>query len=253
MSEAFVDSHAPESAGRPSRAFHSTYWPLVRRAGARGAEREAALEHLVRQYSPALRQYLQTKFGFDSSTADDFVQGFLVDKVLKRDLIARAEEGKGKFRTFLVTAIYRYTVDKLRREKSRKRSPENGFVGLDLVPEGEPALTVEDRAEFDNVFVRQVLATAVHRLSQYCSAHDHAAAWTVFYDRVLAPALDISEVKPYTNLVSELGLGSEVEARNLLVTAKRIFRRELEAVVTEYSNDSAEVEAELADLRRLLL
>ena len=45
--------------------------------------------------------------------------------------------------------------------------------------------------------------------------------------------------------MEELGLNSAVEARNLLLTAKRIFRRELETVVMEYSNDSAELEEEL--------
>jgi RNA polymerase sigma-70 factor (ECF subfamily) len=252
MRQQLLDSSAPDYVGKPSRAFLSTYWPIVRSTRASGEERQTALEHLVRQYSPALKQYLRTKFGLNSGTADDFVQGFLVDKVLKRDLIARAEEGKGKFRTFLVTAIYRWTIDQIRREKSGKRSPENGFVGLDIVSEAEPTLTVEDQREFDNVFVRQVLATAVHGLSRYCCANDMETAWTVFYRRVLSPALDIAEPTPYPELVTELNLGSVVEARNLLVSAKRIFRRQLESVVTEYSNDSAEVEAELTELRKLL-
>ena len=252
MREAFLDSSAPEFVGKPSRAFLSTYWPLVRSVGAGGPEREAALDHLVRQYSPALKQYLQTKFELDSGTADDCVQGFLVDKVLKRDLIARALKEKGKFRTFLVTAIHHWTIDKFRRERSRKRCPENGFFGIHAVDEEELLLTAEDQQQFDNVFVRQVLASAVHRLNQYCVNHDHAAAWTVFYHRILSPVLDGDEPKPYTELVEELGLSSAVEARNLLVTAKRIFRRELETVVTEYSNDSAEVEGELAELRKLL-
>jgi DNA-directed RNA polymerase specialized sigma24 family protein len=206
----------------------------------------------VRQYSPALKLYLQTKFGFDSSTADDFVQGFLVDKVLKRDLIARVREEKGKFRTFLATAIHRWAIDRLRREQSKKRSPENGFVTLDAVRENDLAVPVEDVDQFDNIFVRQVLASAVHRLNQYCATHERAAAWTVFYHRVLFPALDGDEPKPYTELVEELGLNSAVEARNLLLTAKRIFRRELETVVREYSNDSAELEEELDGLRKLL-
>ena len=224
----------------------------MRNAGAQGGEREAALEHLVRQYSPALKQYLQTKFGFDSSTADDFVQGFLVDKVLKRDLIARAREEKGKFRSFLVTAIHRWAIGRLRRDQSKRRSPENGFVTLDAIGENEFVLAVEDADQFDNIFVRQVLASAIHRLNQYCTKHERSATWAVFYYRILCPVLTGDEPRPYTELVAELGLKSVIEARNLLITAKRVFRRELETVVTEYSNDSAEVEAELDGLRKLL-
>ncbi|MEZ5325751.1 MAG: hypothetical protein R3F19_11900 [Verrucomicrobiales bacterium] len=252
MREPLLDSHTPDFVGRPSRAFLSTYWPLVRSAGAGGTEREAALEYLIRQYSPALKQYLQTKFGFDSSTADDFVQGFLVDKVLKRDLIARAREDKGKFRSFLATAIHRWAIDRLRRDQTKRRSPENGFVTLDAIRENEFVLAVEDANQFDNIFVRQVLASAIHRLNQYCAKHKRATTWAVFYYRILCPVLTGDEPTPYTELVAELRLKSVVEARNLLITAKRVFRRELETVVAEYSNDSTEVEAELDGLRRLL-
>jgi DNA-directed RNA polymerase specialized sigma24 family protein len=95
--------------------FSSTCWSTVRRAGADGHEREGALDRLIRQYRPALKHYLTSHFRMDASTADDVVQGFLLDKILKRNLLNKASEDRGKFRTFLLTAIHRYTLDFLRR------------------------------------------------------------------------------------------------------------------------------------------
>lgn len=232
--------------------FHSTYWPLVRQAGRPGPEQEQALDYLVRQYAPALRRYCQVRFHCSADRARDFVQGFLLDKVVKRDLIARAREGEGRFRTFLATAMNRWVVDAIRREQRQKRQPPGGMVELDGLPENHPAFHVENDPVFDQLFVRQVVATAIQRTRAYCHDHGHDAAWTVFYHRVLAPTLDLGEARPYEQLIRELGLGSIPEARNRLTTAKRVFRRQLEAVVMEYSNHWQEAAEELADLRRLL-
>jgi hypothetical protein len=49
-----------------------------------------------------------------------------------------------------------------------------------------------------------------------------------------------------------LGLESAQQAANLLVTAKRHFRRVLQSVVGEYVSSEAEIEEEIADLRSIL-
>lgn len=226
---------------------------MVQEAGTPGPDREAALGALVSQYQPALKQYLRSRFGVDAPTADDLVQGFLVDKVLRRDLISRAAKRRGRFRTFLLTAINRYAIDCFRRDGAAKRIPREKLTAFqetvqwdERVPEPPPGAE-----EFDNAFVRQVLASAVHRLHEHCRRRGQHEVWTVFYHRVLAPTLGAAEAKPYEDLVAELGLESDVEARNRLVTAKRIFKRELKAVVADYSNDSEEANEELSELRGL--
>lgn len=242
-----------------SRAyFYSTCWSTVRRAGAPGPDREDALDRLVRQYRPAMKHYLRTRFGLDASTADDVVQGFLLDKVLKRNLLHHAARERGKFRTFLLTAINRYAVDHFRRAGAKKRIPANVLVPLDGVAEqkGDNGACDQDTSAFDNAFVRQVLAMAVWRLRHWCNAGDPSrdAVWEVFYRRILEPLFNGGDPQSYTEIVAdpEVDLGSAGEARNRLTTAKRILRRELQSIVADYSNDSAEAEEELEQLRRLI-
>ena len=249
----------PSVDGAYSRAsFSSTCWSTVRRAGGSGPERESALDGLIRQYRPALKYYLSTHFGLDLSTADDVVQGFLLDKVIKRNLLKQAAQERGKFRTFLLTAINRYAVDYFRRANAKKRIPAKVLVSLEAADEalnGDTGSNPNANA-FDNAFVRQVLAMAVWRLRRWCADGDDSrgAVWEVFSRRILEPLFSDAPPQPYAELIADpvVSLDSVGEARNRLTTAKRILRRELCSIVTEYSNDSAEAEEELEQLRRLI-
>jgi DNA-directed RNA polymerase specialized sigma24 family protein len=213
-----------------------------------------ALGSLVAQYRPALKEYLRSRFNVDQATAEDLVQGFLLDKVLKRDLIARAEQSRGKFRTFLLTAINRYVLDTLRRENAASRIPKAKLCALHEVVDWHDLGNTRPPGadDFDNAFVRQVLALAVHNLHARCQKNGHRSAWKVFYHRVLTPTLESTPPTPYEELAAELGLESPAEARNLLVTAKRILQRELRTLVEQYTEDSAEASDELRALRRML-
>jgi len=245
-------------AGRSGAEFVTTCWSTVRRAGAEGAEREAALDRLFRQYRPAIKHYLVSRFRFDNATAEDVVQGFLLDKVLKKNLVGQAFRHRGRFRTFLLTSVNRYAVDHFRRASVRRRIPPNALISLESIREGEAVVDLPPvgAGAFDNAFVRQVLAMAVWRLRQWCDAEKETgpAVWQVFYRRVLEPVIDDREAPPYAELVAdpELDVASDREARNRLTTAKRVLRRELEGIVADYSNDSAEAREELEELRRLI-
>ena len=244
----------PSHVGRPSPVFLSTYWPMVHSAQLPGPRREEALGHLVQQYAPALKHFVRNRYGFDDDTADDLVHDFIVNKVLRRDLVARAERQRGKFRSFLMGAIQNFAVDFLRRQNAQKRIPPHALVAVDDLPPGtEPAAPdPETESAFDNAFVRQVLATAVHRLNQHCTNTGQHDTWTVFYHRMLAPTFGTAEPTPYRQLARQLGYPSEGDARNRLISAKRIFKRELESVVSEYTDDSTAAADELQELRDLL-
>jgi len=56
---------------------------------------------------------------------------------------------------------------------------------------------------------------------------------------------------PYDVIAAKLGDVSPLQAANLLVTAKRMFERELRAVIAEYSRDEHEVDEEINSLKAL--
>src|SRR4051795_12436921 len=98
----------PQDGGRFS-PFPTTRWSLVGRAAARGTDNgRLALSELLQIYLPALKAHLVGPLRIDEHRADDLLQGFLADKVVEQNMIALADPTRGKFRTFLLTALERF-------------------------------------------------------------------------------------------------------------------------------------------------
>lgn len=234
--------------------FPETSWTEVERAGAEGADGPRdALGGLLRRYMPALRARLVIEKGIQPDTAGDLLNGFLADKVLERDLVARADRSRGRFRTFLLTALDRYVVDHRRAAAAEKRNPgEGAIVSLDaLTEQHHPRAAANPSAASEVAWAREVLAEAIRRMEAECTAQNRADLWAVFRCRVLDPALRGADPLPYEQFVSTFGLRTPAQAANALVTAKRMFARVLKSVVAEYA-DGAAADQEIAELRAIL-
>lgn len=233
--------------------FPNTAWSLVARAThVRSSVRRRTLEALLRQYLPALRAYLMARRRLGPHEADDLLQGFLASKVLEQQILRRADPARGKFRTFLMTALERYAVSEYRRESAAKRSPGAAPAPLGALPEAEHPASREAADLFDVAWAKQAVEVAVGRMRRECEAGGRTDLWGVFKARVLDPALHGEEPAPYERLVPALGLDSPAKAANLLATAKRMFARNLREVAAEYADDEADAEEELRRLRAVL-
>ncbi len=229
--------------------FPTTRWTLVGRAGGEGdaANRDALGELLVR-YMPALRAHLTGRHGVDGHTADDLIQGFISSKILERDLFARADRGRGRLRSLLLTALDRYAISEARRQTTRKRA-EPGARRIDAnVSEGVPGPGLAPDQVFDLVWARQVIAEALEMMRGECDRMGRLDLWGVFESRVAAPLLDAAEPIGYASLVERYGFESPSQASNALVTSKRLFARVLRAVVSRYAGGDEDVDAEIRDL-----
>ncbi|MGD1001946.1 MAG: hypothetical protein ABSA67_14725 [Candidatus Brocadiia bacterium] len=233
--------------GTPQRFFPATRWSLVLRAGkGQPEDRTAALEQLLLQYMPALKAHLVQK-GTDPERAEDLLQGFISSKVLERQLVARADAQRGKFRTFLLTALNNYVRSEIRREKTGRRSPARL---LDIQEHPDEAFPADGPSEaFDVEWGRQILARALRDMQAECKAGGRDDLWIIFESRIVQPILDEVEPLPYETLVQKLGLESPTQAGNLLITAKRMFARILRGIMSEYAEE--EVEQELQELRQI--
>jgi DNA-directed RNA polymerase specialized sigma24 family protein len=229
--------------------FPPTQWSELGRAGVGDLH---ALDHLLRRYLPALKTHLVLKRRLQPDRADDLLQSFVADKVLMGDLLARADREKGKFRTFLLTALERYLISALRHETAKKRSPGEGSL-LELDEYADDARVESDAAEaFDRAWARQVIREVLRRMQAECEASGRNDLWGIFEQRVVAPVLDGAVVGSYDQLTAQYGFQSAVQASNALITAKRMFARVLRAVVAEYAKDQREVDQELVELRTIL-
>jgi DNA-directed RNA polymerase specialized sigma24 family protein len=230
--------------------FPTTRWSLVDRAGREGAEAEReALGLLLARYLPALRSHLIHSKRLQPADADDVLQDFVAAKVLERDLIARANEQLGKFRTFLLTALDRFLLNRIRNGKAQKR-----VVGAAVnLGDEDDGVAASGRADaYDVEWARQVIDEAVSRMRAECQAAGRDEIWGMFECRVLALLDQDAAPLDYGELVRRFGFQSPSQASNTLVTAKRMYARILRSVIGEYARDGAEVEAEIDELHRIL-
>jgi hypothetical protein len=235
--------------------FPLTQWSLVARAGlaSEGVRREA-LGVLLRRYVPALRAHLVVQKRVPRDAAADLIQGFVCDKVVEQGLLAGADRCKGKFRSFLLTALDRYVIDQGRHDAAKKRSPGDGQAVVDVhqFQDAAPAPAPGPSEAFDIAWAREVLAEAVRRMRAECERSGRDDVWGVFECRVLEPTLRGTPPASYSDLVARFNFRSPAHASNVLMTAKRTFERVLRSVVAEYAEDEGQVEQEIEDLHAIL-
>src|SRR4051812_37499795 len=103
----------------PSDRFQTTHWSLGARAGqADEASQRTALADLPRRYGRPPRVPLPAGKRLPPDRAEDLVQAFITDKVIEQDLIALARKERGRFRTFLLTALDRFAIDQIRHDRA---------------------------------------------------------------------------------------------------------------------------------------
>jgi RNA polymerase sigma factor (sigma-70 family) len=102
------------------RQFQTTRWTLVRRAtGKNDPAAEKALGELCEMYWFPIYSYIR-RCGHSAQNAEDLTQGFFA-QVLERQTFARANQSKGKLRTFLLTCVRNYLHNEHERAGSQRR------------------------------------------------------------------------------------------------------------------------------------
>ncbi len=224
-------------------SFPATRWSLISRArDASLADKQRALSELLERYRPAFVRHLVRRRRLPIERAEDMVQGFMTVKVLEKDLIAQASRQRGRFRSFMLKSLERYVIDEYRR-----RDPHT--TDVDAFRDTEPD---DDAADaFDIAWAQQALAETYVNMLQACEQSDKMHVWHVFEHRVLRPTIDGDHVPSYEQLAERYGFASPKEAGNLFVTARRMFERELRAVIEAYAGEE-DVDREIGDLIAIL-
>lgn len=116
----------------------------AREAGAPAAR--TALSSLCAQYWLPVFAFMQRQ-GFSKDDAQDLTQGFFT-KLIEKGYVADADQNRGKFRSFLLTACRHYLLNEIDRDRAQKRGG-----GQQRIPIDEAGLVDEDTPE--RVYQRQ--------------------------------------------------------------------------------------------------
>jgi RNA polymerase sigma-70 factor (ECF subfamily) len=236
-----------------ANVFATTRWTLVRRAGdPQGDEpaAHAALAELCRIYWRPIFLYICSR-GYAVPEAQDLTQDFFV-MILEDDLLGRADEDRGRFRSFLLGSL-RFFLDHAReRSAAEKRGGKIQFISWDAQPAPSQlwrphGTVVSPEQSFDLTWATTVVEQALARLRKECERHGRLRVFEVLSQQLAA---DRSEVS-YTALATDLGVAERVVKKQLHNLRQR-YRWLLRDEVAQTVENPADVEDEIRHLCAVL-
>jgi len=243
------------SMGGAKGSFETTRWTQIQRAKTHDEERrQASVNNLLGRYWKPVYCYLKHK-GYSNEDAKDLTQGFFHEIVLGRELIQQADQTKGRFRTFLLTALDRYVTSVYRKQTAKKRLPEHGLAQLDDAKLSDMPIAnlklCPDQV-FHYAWATNVLDQVFATVKKEYYTTGRAAYWEVFQATVVAPILDNTEAPSLTEHCEKYGIESEKKASNMTITVKRRFSTALKHHLRQFVDSDSEVEDELRALIEIL-
>ena len=241
--------------GGVAEVFLTTHWSIIENVGSSDDDRNQALIGLLlSKYWKPVYCYLRRK-GHDNEQAKDLTQGFFLEVVLGRSLIQKADQSKGRFRSFLLIALNRYLITARTGQAAQKRIPKSKLIPLEVIDSADlrqaaSELTPED--SFNYAWVSSLLEQVMEEVEAKCHEDGKTVHWHVFQDRVLEPIMDKTELPSMKEICRKYAIGSEAKASNMMVTVKRRFQTALRGHLRSLVVSEEQVDEELAEIMRFL-
>jgi len=241
-------SDSEQEASRAGKEwFCTTRWSVVLLAGQNDSPQAAeALEKLCRTYWYPLYAYVRRK-GHNAADAQDLTQGFFYH-LLKKNYLARADPGKGRFRDFLLTGLRHFLINEWDRAQAQKAGAGQIPISLDAKTAEtwygqEPATETTPETLYEKRWALTLLEQALTRLRDEQVAEGKGRQF-----ELLKPFLSSgTKGGAYDRVAKELGT-----TRNAVAMAvTRLRKRYRELVQEEIAHTVAKPE-EVEEERRWL-
>jgi len=228
-------------------AFVTTHWSVVVSAGGGDDTRaREALANLCQTYWYPLYAYVRRR-GHSLEDAQDLTQEFFA-RLLTRNWVVRADRQRGRFRSFLLSAMNHFLADEWDKARAQKRG--GGLSPLPLA--FDTAETRYSREPSDNSTPEQnyerrwALTMLDQVLGRLRSEYEQEGRLELF--AALHPCLAGDRTDhPYTTLAAKLGV-SESALKSAVHRLRQRYRRVLRDEIAHTVADPEEVEVELRHL-----
>jgi RNA polymerase sigma factor (sigma-70 family) len=153
---------------RGAAQFATTLWTVVLNAGELASPHaQAALEKLCKAYWYPLYWFVRRQ-GHDVDAAHDLTQAFFY-YLIEKNAIQAADRNRGRFRTFLLTALKRFMANEWHRSQRQKRGGGAILFSLDGMDaeerySREPADQQTPEAIFDRHWAQALVEQVMARL-----------------------------------------------------------------------------------------
>jgi RNA polymerase sigma-70 factor (ECF subfamily) len=245
---------APTSqASQAGRAlcFVTTHWSVVLDAARSDTtQAQAALEILCETYWYPLYAYVRRR-GSSAQDAQDLTQAFFA-RLLERHWVDRADRSRGRFRTFLLTAMSRFLADEWDKLRAQKRGGHIVHVPVQL-ESAETRYGVEpaDCRTPEQFFERQWALTLLDTVLQRLRAEYERAGKGELFAGLSASLVGGREAQPYAELAKRLDM-NEGAVKVAVHRLRKRYRQLLRAEIGQTLTTTEDVDEELRYLFAVL-
>jgi DNA-directed RNA polymerase specialized sigma24 family protein len=230
--------------------FATTHWSLILAARDRAEPGSAdALASLCALYWYPLYAYVRRR-GNSADDALDLTQEFFA-RLLDKDFLAAVDQGKGKFRSYLLAACNHFLSNEHDRAVAVKRGGGKPVLSLDAADaEGRYLAEPADELTAEKLFERRWALTVLHQVMRRLRAEFEAKGKGAVFDR-LRGFLIGEKGAGYRQAAVELGLSEsavKVQVHRMRQEYRELLHEEIGRTVATPQEIEDEIRALFAAL-----
>jgi len=236
-----------ESGAGGTVRFATTHWSVVLAAGqASTPDARRALEQLCQAYWYPLYAYIRRR-GYGVEDAQDLTQEFFA-LLLRKGQFALPDPARGKFRSFLLSALEHFLVNEWKHRQAGKRGGEYAFLSWDSeeaerLYAAEPVSTLTPEKVFEKRWAITLLERVLANLRQECQTSGKGETLEALKDSLWGEKTEVS----YAELGARWGM-SEGAVKGVAYRLRRRYRELLQAEIAQTVADPGEIDQEVRNL-----
>jgi RNA polymerase sigma-70 factor (ECF subfamily) len=224
------------------QGFATTRWSLILQARLGTEPAQQALAQICRDYRGPVLAFVR-RSGYSAADAEDLTQEFFA-RFLEKRWHAHADPARGRFRSYLLTALRRFLLDAHAHADARKRGGGQHRVDFD---DASRELSSPAAESPEQAFTRQWMATVIERALHRLRCEAIAGGKQDLFDRLIGFVAEPPDSHAYRTLADELGM----RANTIAVSVHRLRHRLRDLVRTELLQTVADPSALDEELREL--
>jgi RNA polymerase sigma-70 factor (ECF subfamily) len=228
--------------------FHTTSWTVILAASAEAtADSAEALASLCRTYWQPVYAFIR-RYGHTREQAEDLTQGFFA-RLLEKNYRLDADRTRGRFRSFLLTAVKHFLANEWDRSRALKRGGGQVLLSIDLIDAErwyEPAAT--HAATPERLFERRWALTLLEHVMRKLRADFDAVGKADHFDRLAVFLNRESGGNRYEAVAGQLGISSGA----LRMAVHRLRRRYRELLRMEIARTVSSADQADDEIRFLM-
>jgi len=235
----------------PKAVFVTTRWSQVLAAGRSDSTHAAsALATLCASYWYPLYAYVRRR-GYGPEDAQDLTQEFFA-RLLEQRWLGQADRERGRFRTFLLSAMSHFLANEWDKASAKKRGGGVQIVPIQLdTAETRYGQEPADSFTPDQAYERRWAVTLLDRVLTHLQQEYVKEGKTELFESLKPSLLGEGEHQPYAELALRLGL-SEGTLKVAVHRLRKRYRQLLRAEIANTVASPSEVEEEMHHLFKVL-